>query len=45
MADRGKSFAETVRDYLSQELLAHPEADRDELLRLTDELIGGLEES
>jgi len=43
VADRGKSFAETVRDYLSQELLAHPEAEKDELLRLTDELIQGLE--
>lgn len=43
-ADRGKSFAETVREYLGQELLAHPEADREELLRLADELIENLDE-
>ena len=38
-ADRSKGFAETVRDYLRQELLQHPDADRDELLALADELI------
>lgn len=38
-ADRTKGFAETVRDYLQQELQNHPDADRDELLALADELL------
>lgn len=42
-ADRAKSFGETVRDYLSQELIQHPEADRDELLKLAEELMKGIE--
>jgi hypothetical protein len=42
-ADRSKSFGETVRDYLTQELIQHPEADRDELLKLAEELMKGIE--
>lgn len=41
--DRSRSFAETVRDYLDQELIQHTEEDRDTLLRLADELIQELE--
>jgi exonuclease SbcD len=38
-AVRGKGFAETVRDYLRQELLNHADEDRDALLSIVDELI------
>lgn len=38
-ADRSKSFAETVRGYLEQELMAHPDDEKAELLKLADELI------
>ena len=38
-ADRSKGFAETVRDYLRHELQNHPDADRDDLLALADELL------
>src|SRR4029077_11700745 len=37
--DHSKSFAETVRDYLRQELMNHADEDRDVLLALADELI------
>ncbi len=39
-ADRSKSFAETVRDYLGSELQNHPEEERAALLALAEELIG-----
>lgn len=39
----GKSFAETVRDYLSQELDHHDEHERTELLGLVDALIQEVE--
>jgi exonuclease SbcD len=42
-ADRGKGFAETVREYLRQELVQHADADRDDLLKLAEELIGECE--
>ena len=42
-AHRSKSFGETVRDYLAQELIQHPEADREELLKLAEELMKGIE--
>lgn len=38
-ADRSKSFGETVRDYLSTELMNHPDDEKTELLKLADELI------
>lgn len=38
-ADRSLGFAETVREYLSQELLQHSEADREELLKLAEDLL------
>lgn len=38
-ADRTKGFAETVREYLQQELLNHADEDRDSLLGIADELI------
>ena len=38
-ADRSKGFAETVREYLRQELLNHADEDRDALLAIADELI------
>ena len=38
-ASRTKGFAETVRDYLGQELIQHPEADRAAILGLADELL------
>lgn len=41
--DRSRSFAETVRDYLGQELIQHTEDDRDLLLKLADELIQDVE--
>ena len=37
--DHSKSFAETVRDYLRQELTNHADEDRDALLAIADELI------
>lgn len=39
--DRSKSFAETVREYLSTELMNHSDAERAELSRLADQLIEG----
>lgn len=35
----GKGFAETVRDYLNQELIQHDEAERDAILRIADDLL------
>jgi exonuclease SbcD len=40
---RTKGFGETVRDYLGQELIQHPEADRDAILKLADELLKEME--
>jgi len=42
-APRTKGFGETVRDYLGQELVQHPEADRDAILKLADGLLKGME--
>lgn len=42
-ADRSKSFAETVRGYLSQELLNHSDEEKAALLTLADELISNCE--
>lgn len=42
-ADRSKSFAETVRGYLEQELMAHADDEKAELLKLADELISQCE--
>lgn len=36
---RTKGFAETVREYLHQELIQHPDADREAILGLADELL------
>ena len=38
-ANRAKSFQDTVRDYLNQELINHPEADRDALLARAEALM------
>jgi DNA repair protein SbcD/Mre11 len=38
-----KSFGETVRDYLSQELIQHDENDRAAILTITDELLKDFE--
>jgi DNA repair protein SbcD/Mre11 len=38
-ADRTKSFGETVREYLKQELTNHADEDRDALLAIADDLI------
>lgn len=38
-AGGGKGFAETVRDYLGQELIQHDEAERDAILKLADGLL------
>lgn len=35
----GKGFAETVRDYLNQELIQHDETERDAILRIADDLL------
>ena len=40
---RTKGFGETVRDYLGQELIQHPEADRDAILKIADELLKEME--
>lgn len=40
---RGKGFAETVRDYLTQELTNHDEADRTAILERAEELLKELE--
>lgn len=37
--DRSKGFAETVREYLQQELLNHADEDREALMGIADELI------
>jgi exonuclease SbcD len=42
-ADRSKSFAEVVRGYLEEELIQHEVADRDDILRLAEELMKGCE--
>jgi exonuclease SbcD len=42
-ADRSKSFGETVRDYLEQELMNHADDEKAELLMLADELISQCE--
>ena len=42
-ADRGKSFGETVRGYLEQELANHADDERAALLTLADELISHCE--
>lgn len=42
-ADRNKGFAQTVRDYLEQELVQHADADRDEIMKLAEEIIQGCE--
>ena len=39
-ADRTKGFAETVREYLGQELIQYPDADRDAILALAEDLLG-----
>ena len=36
---RSKSFRDTVREYLQQELIQHDDADRDAILALADELL------
>ncbi len=38
-ADRSKGFGETVRDYLSTELMNHADDEKAELLKLADELM------
>jgi DNA repair protein SbcD/Mre11 len=43
VADRSKSFAETVRVYLEQELMGHADDEKAELLKLADELISQCE--
>jgi exonuclease SbcD len=40
---RTKGFGETVRDYLGQELIQHPETDRDAILKIADELLKDFE--
>jgi exonuclease SbcD len=40
---RTKGFAETVRDYLGQELIQHTEAERTAILQLADELLKDFE--
>lgn len=37
--DHAKSFEETVRDYLGQELINHPEEDRKAVLEMAEELL------
>lgn len=39
----GKSFGETVRDYLGQELIQHDPAERDAILAIADELLKDME--
>lgn len=39
-----KSFAETVREYVDQELLNHPDEEREEILSRVDELIKEMDE-
>jgi len=41
-ANPSKSFEDTVRDYLRQELLNHPDADRDAILRRAEELMSDM---
>jgi exonuclease SbcD len=40
---RTKGFSETVREYLGQELIQHPEAERDAILGLAEELLKDFE--
>jgi exonuclease SbcD len=40
---RSKGFAETVRDYLQQELIQHPDAEREAILAIADELLKDME--
>jgi hypothetical protein len=42
-ADRAKSFEETVRDYLKQELINHAEADRDAVLARAEALMKAIQ--
>ena len=42
-SDRGLGFAETVRDYLRQELIQHTETERDDILKAVDELLEDFE--
>lgn len=42
-ADRSKGFADTVRDYLTQELTNHDDAEKEALLKLANELIESVE--
>ncbi len=39
----GKGFAETVRDYLGQELIQHDEAERDAIIKIADGLLKDME--
>ena len=40
---RAKGFGETVREYLGQELIQHPEAERDAIVALADGLLKDME--
>ena len=40
---RTKGFAETVREYLQQELIQHPDAERQAILAIADELLKDFE--
>jgi len=42
-ASASKTFGETVRDYLGQELIQHDEAERDAMLKLVDGLLAEVE--
>ena len=42
-AERSKSFAQIVRDYLNDELIQHTDAEREAILALADELIAEVE--
>lgn len=39
----GKGFGETVRDYLSQELIQHDQAEREAILKIADDLLKDME--
>jgi exonuclease SbcD len=39
----GKGFGETVRDYLSQELIQHDQGEREAILKITDDLLKDME--
>lgn len=42
-SQRHKGFGETVRDYLGQELIQHPEAERDAILKIAEGLLKEME--